>query len=279
MEKPSQNPDNKSVAPKPSKSPSHPLGSDGSHWAMTYSPYSANGDCKDGPSVAQDIASIASKGFSSIRLYSSDCSGLEHAGSVAKSKGLKLILGIYISERGITDAKAQIHDIIAWADEDWAAVEMIVIGNEAIFNEYCSAAELATFITTTKSTFQQAGYHGPITTAEPINILTDHADLLCPVIDVVAANIHPFFNPTICADQAGDFVAPGAACPGGHLPGHEELQPRNGLAQRRVPERGRRPGPGRTSSGDREHPESRGGKSVFFSFVDDGWKDAGQFGV
>lgn len=113
LKKPSHKPDDKSTNAKPSYSPSYTLGSDSSHWGLTYSPYSANGDCKDGPSVAEGIASIASKGFSSIRLYSSDYFGPKHAGSVVKFIGLKLLLGVYISERGISDVKIQIHDITA----------------------------------------------------------------------------------------------------------------------------------------------------------------------
>ncbi|KAL8983094.1 MAG: hypothetical protein Q9177_005076, partial [Variospora cf. flavescens] len=43
-----------------------------SPWCMTYSPYTESGNCKSSSAIASDVASIAAKGFSSIRIYSTD---------------------------------------------------------------------------------------------------------------------------------------------------------------------------------------------------------------
>ena len=125
---------------------------------MTYSPYTASSGCKDQGTIAADIAAIASKGFTSVRVYSTDCKTLEFVGQACIDNGLKIILGIFISDTGINGAYQQVTDILAWAQ--WDIVELIVVGNEAVFNGYCSAGDLAWFIEDTKSKASGAGYNG-----------------------------------------------------------------------------------------------------------------------
>ena len=248
---------------------------------MTYSPYTSSGGCKDSGSISSDIATIASKGFSSVRLYSTDCGGLEAVGSAAKANGLKLVLGIYISSTGISGAADQVTEIVSWASGDFSMVEMVVVGNEAIFNKYADASSLASFISSTKSTLQGAGFTGPVTTTEPLNTLSSAASTLCPVIDVLAANIHPFFNPSIDASGAGDFVASSlsqlaALCPGENKEAYnlETGWPHSGDANGAAV-----PGQSQQEVAIRSIQEKAGGKSVFFSFVDDLWKAEGEFNV
>ncbi|KAL8638129.1 MAG: hypothetical protein Q9226_009033, partial [Calogaya cf. arnoldii] len=199
IEKPAEKPAEKEEAA--SKNPSHnssfPTNHSGSHWAMTYSPYTPSGDCKSSSSVATDVAAIASKGFSSLRLYSTDCNGLSTVATTAQSHNLNLILGVYISATGIPSARPQIHEIITWSHKNpaqWKNVEMIVVGNEAVFNNFASPSSLADFVSEARSAFKNAGYEGPVTLTETVDILSQHAEILCPISDIAAANIHPFFN-------------------------------------------------------------------------------------
>lgn len=72
------------AAPAPAPSSSSSTGvisGTGDKWCMTYSPYTADGQCKDAGAVEADISVIASKGFGSVRIYSTDCSGLQNVGS------------------------------------------------------------------------------------------------------------------------------------------------------------------------------------------------------
>lgn len=277
--KKSPNPAAKSPTVKAHKSSPSVVGSSGSHWCITYSPYNADGSCKDEGAVSSDIATIAAKGFTSIRLYSTDCSGLHHVGAAVKSHGLNLVLGIYISDSGIADAEQQINEIIAWTDGDWGCVEMIVVGNEAVFNEYCTPDALVDVIKEAKAAFQEAGYSGPITTTEPINVLREHAATLCPILDVVAANIHPFFNSGVTAETAGDFVAKElqhlqSVCPGLVSYNLETGWPSAGVANGAAV-----PGTGEQQAAIISILKAAGSNSVFFSFVDDLWKAEGEFGV
>ncbi|MCJ1255427.1 hypothetical protein MMC24_003243 [Lignoscripta atroalba] len=273
-----------SPPPPASSSPSTytPPAVSGSQWCMTYSPYTDGGTCKDEQTIQIDIALIASKGFSSIRLYSTDCSGLQYAGAAAQSHNLKLVLGIYISKTGTGPASEQVGHITAWANGNYASVEMIVIGNEAVFNHFCSASQLAEFISSAKSTLQAAGYAGPVTTTETLDVLQVEANaaLLCPVVDVLAANIHPFFNSGTDASSAGTFVATALAQLADVCPGDKEVfnletgWPHSGNANGLAV-----PGVEEQQIAVKAIQEMAGGKSVFFSFVDDMWKEPGDLGV
>ena len=180
-------------------------GSSGNQWGMTYTPYTDSGDCQDASTVASNIAEIAKRGFGAVRLYSTDCSTLPNVGSAAAANGLKLIVGVFISNTGISGAQDQVTQIASWAQ--WDLVELIVLGNEAILNGYCTASELAAFINSAKAALKAAGYTGPFTTAEPLNIWQESTAELCEVVDKVGANIHPFFNSGTIAADAGLFVA------------------------------------------------------------------------
>ncbi|KAL2052961.1 hypothetical protein ABVK25_006902 [Lepraria finkii] len=255
------------------------VGSTGDQWAITYTPYNDDLTCKTKAAIQEDVAIIAKKGFTSIRVYATDCSTLKHVGSAAASHKLKLILGVHIDDTILMLAQPQINEIVTWAAGKWDRVEMIVIGNEAIFNEFTTAAMLAEFISSSRTILREAGYTGPITTTEPLNILSKYTSTLCPVIDVAAANIHPFFHPEVSADTAGDYVAVELdrleeLCEGMQGVNLETGWPKQGIAN------------GAAVPGVLEQwvavagiQKAAGGRSVFLGYADDGWKDEGEFGV
>jgi exo-beta-1,3-glucanase (GH17 family) len=199
----SSSPASSSAAPSSSAVSTPKVGSSGA-WSITYSPYTSSGGCKSASDIESDIADISSKGFSSVRIYSTDCSGLQNVGSSCQKHGLKMIIGVFIDASGISAASQQVTDIVNWGQ--WSLVELIVIGNEAVFNGYCSAQQLHDFIVSCKSTFASAGYSGPCTTTETLNILQQYGSTLCDAIDVIGCNVYAFFNSGISSSGAGDFV-------------------------------------------------------------------------
>jgi exo-beta-1,3-glucanase (GH17 family) len=208
-------------APAAPTSPAHPppgpkVGASGA-MSITYSPYTSAGGCKSAEEVEVDIADISSKGFTSVRIYSTDCTGLVNVGASCEKHGMKMIIGIFIDDGGIGAAQQQVTDIVNWGK--WSLVQLIVIGNEAIFNGRCTVSQLHDFILSCKSTFASAGYTGPCTTTEPLNILEQYGSALCDAIDVIGCNIYAFFNPDVSSSDAGKFVKAQyeivkAICPG-----------------------------------------------------------------
>jgi len=260
-----------------SSAPSPGLGSSGNQWAVTYTPYTSSGQCKAASDVAADMAAIKAAGFSAVRLYATDCSGLQNVGAGCQAVGLKIILGVFIESSGISAAQEQVTEIVAWAQ--WDLVELIVIGNEAIFNGYCTPSELASFISSSKSAFSAAGYSGPCTTTEPLNVLQEYTEIICEVVDVVGCNIHPFFNAAVDASQAGSFVASqlqivDALCAGKSGINLETGWPSAGSSCNGVA----CPTPENQQTAIAAILAAAGGQSAILSYENDPWKDPGEFG-
>ncbi|PYI01837.1 glycoside hydrolase [Aspergillus sclerotiicarbonarius CBS 121057] len=250
----------------------------GNSMGMTYTPYSNSGGCKSKATVESDIATIANKGFTHIRVYSTDCSTLEYVGAAAKEYGLKMILGVYISSTGTSGAQDQVTAITEWGE--WSLVTLIVVGNEAIQDGYTTAAELASFISSCKSTFSAAGYTGQITTTEPVDIWQEYGTSnLCSVVDVLGANIHPFFNSETTAAEAGTFAESEVTllkkiCTGMDVINLETGWPSAGNANGAAV-----PGTTEQTTAIKGIRESVGELSVFFSYANDLWKDPGEYDV
>ncbi|GIJ90631.1 hypothetical protein Asppvi_009592 [Aspergillus pseudoviridinutans] len=270
-------PSTSSAAPSSSSSAPASTGAVSGQMGMTYTPYTSSGNCKDKASVLSEVANLKSKGFSHVRLYSVDCNSLEYIGEAARTSGLQMILGVFISSSGVSGAQDQITSISKWAQ--WDLVSLIVIGNEAIQNGYCDASTLAGFISSAKSAFQQAGYTGKVTTTEPINVWQASGSTLCGVVDIIGANIHPFFNADVSADQAGKFVAQEIQVLEGICPGKDVLNLETGWPHAGEANGKAVPGASEQAIAIKSIAQEVGSKSVFFSYFDDLWKEPGQFGV
>ncbi|OCT45629.1 hypothetical protein CLCR_01454 [Cladophialophora carrionii] len=251
----------------------------GDSWGLTYSPYTAQGGCKDAGTVAADLAVIAQKGFSTVRVYSTDCGTLENIGKSARDNGLKLILGVWISSTGISGAQGQVWDIINWGQ--WDLVQLIVVGNEAVFNGYASAGELAGFIGSSAQAFKNAGYSGAVTTTEPLSIWEDSssASAFCSVVDVVGANLYAFFNAAVTADKAGGFIQAqinilNNVCSGKPVFVLESGWPHAGNCNGAAC-----PSPENQATALKGIQSTVGAQVVFLSYEDEPWKEPGQFGV
>ncbi|KAJ5766186.1 uncharacterized protein N7511_003802 [Penicillium nucicola] len=247
-------------------------------YGMTYSPYTSSGNCKTKQEVLSDITVIKQKGFNLVRVYSSDCSGLEFIGDACKELGLNMIVGVYIDSTGTSGAQEQVDAIAKWAE--WSMVELIVVGNEAIQSGYCDASSLASFIASAKSTFKAAGYTGQITTTEPINVWQQYgASALCSPVDIVGANIHPFFNAEVTPEKAGEFVVSEfkileAICSGKDVVNLETGWPNAGEANGAAV-----PGTAEQATAVKAIAKAAGSKSIFFSYANDLWKSPGDFDV
>ncbi|KAJ5153793.1 Glycoside hydrolase superfamily [Penicillium coprophilum] len=247
-------------------------------YGMTYSPYTAGGECKTKQEVLKDLTVIKGKGFNLVRVYSTDCSGLEFIGDACKELSINIIMGVFIDGSGTAGAQEQVDEISKWAE--WDMVELIVVGNEAIQSGAADASTLASFIKSASESFKSAGYTGLITTTEPINVWQQHgAGALCDAVDIVGANIHPFFNADVTAEQAGEFTKGEfeeleKICGGKDVINLETGWPNAGSANGAAI-----PGTAQQATAIKSIAKHVGSKSIFFSFSDDTWKNPGEFNV
>lgn len=268
------------VPSKPAYSGNGPIVNNGDKWGMTYTPYTKDGQCKTADQVDADIAKIKSFGFTTVRLYATDCDGLKNVGASTKKYEMKIIVGVFIDKKGLQASWDQVDEIAAWGKTGgWDNVVMVVVGNEAIFNGYCSGPELADYVTKVKSYLAENGYTGWCTTTEPVYIIEQNKDCLCGVMDVAAANVQPFFTSSISASTAGDFVLSQLAQVEAACPGKDAYNLECGW-----PSAGSSNGAAVPSKADQKAAiydiiAKAGKKTVVFSYEDDEWKDGGEFGV
>ena len=272
-------------APAPQASPSSGGsvgGSGGSHWAMTYTPYagSAGGSsrCKTSAEVASDIAGLAQKGFKTVRIYSTDdCNQLEAVHGACKAHGLTIILGVFFKDAGACESSmaGQLKVITSYFSGKYDGVELITIGNECISTGTCKANQLAGLVSSAKETLKAAGYAGPVSTALIVSDWLDNKGALCPVVDVVAAQVHPFFSDQpVAPASAGSYFesqyeqAQGACGSGKPVLCTETGWPSSGGSYK-----------GQTAGSDQQAAAIKSlkgnkyvGKTVFFANSNDLWK-------
>lgn len=274
---PSYEPEPAPEPTKPANPPAPPAGGNGDKYGITYSPYTDSGECKNAMQVQADILLAKAAGFEAVRIYSTDCDGLQNVGDACDLHGLKMIIGVFIDGAGIPKAQEQVKEITNWGQ--WNKVDLIVVGNEAVFGGVIDAGTLAGFISSCSQTFKAAGYTGSVTTTEPLNIWEDSGSALCGAIDVIGANLHPFFNSEVKATEAGKFVKSqmdivSKICPGKDVVILETGWPSggsaNGLAVAGVAQQ---------LQAVNSIVEEVGNHAVLFSFANEKWKPAGEFGV
>lgn len=250
-------------------------------YAMSYTPYTQTGECQSMDAVSRDIKAIKKKGFDIIRVYSTDCSALSFIGEACREAGVRIILGVYINQSGISAAEKQVQDIADWAHAaQWELVELIVVGNEAIKNGYCDPPELAAFIKTAKATFKANGYRGRVTTAETFNVWQSHgASYLCEAVDLIGANIHPYFDHNVAAPKAGEFVASQLEELRKICPDQDVLNLETGWPNAGEPNGAAVPGKEEQIAAIDSIVNEVGSQSVFFSYGDDWWKEPGPHNV
>jgi exo-beta-1,3-glucanase (GH17 family) len=255
-------------------------GSGGGKYAITYTPYTPEGLCKDAAGVEADIIRIKANGFSTIRVYSTDCKTLPNVGDACAKHGIKMIIGIFIDSPGChnanPDVETQISAIKAWGQ--WDLVEMAVVGNEALFNGFCTADQLVSLIGQVRTVLRSAGCNAPVTTTDTVNGWQGNgvAEKVCGAVDVVGANIHAYFNGAVQPSDAGDFVK-------GQLSIVEKLC--NGkkgyVFETGWPSAGKCigsscPGKEQQATAIKSIQSTIGGECVFFSWTDDDWKQPGE---
>jgi len=220
--------------------------------------------------VSSDISGIKALGFTSVRIYSTECNNLEYVANAAASNGLKLILGVFIDSTEYQQSQSQIDDIVGWAK--WELVEMIVVGNEAIYNNYLNASRLVNWVAGAKEAFKNAGYTGPVTTTDTLAVLQQFGSQFCGTVDVVAANLYAYYNPQTTAEQAGTFIQSELSilesiCPGKPAYVLETGWPHAGSANGAAI-----PGVQEQITALTAIEATVGSKVVFFEYLDEAWK-------
>ncbi|KAL9081974.1 MAG: hypothetical protein Q9159_006852 [Coniocarpon cinnabarinum] len=193
-----------SSAPAPShSSPSSQGPSGGDSLGINYSPYHTDHSCKTSDEVMKDIQALPDYGV--VRSYGTDCNQVPNMINAAKSKNMKIMLGVYDVTQAANEAGMIVSGIKAAAGGDWSMVHSISVGNEAVNSGQASVGQVLSGLQTAKGTLKAGGYSGPVVTVDTFDALIAHPEL-CQASDYAAANAHAFFDATSSADQAGKWA-------------------------------------------------------------------------
>lgn len=166
---------------------------------VTYSPYSADGQCKSQAQVSADLAKLT--GYSIIRLYGVDCNQVALVNK-AKASGQKLFLGLYFMD-AITSG---VQTMAAALGNDWSDVHTVSVGNELVNNGQATVSQVSGYVAEARSALKAAGYTGPVVAVDTF-IATINNPGLCSLSDYSAVNAHAFFDGGIAAADSGAWVA------------------------------------------------------------------------
>ncbi|EED13378.1 cell wall glucanase (Scw11), putative [Talaromyces stipitatus ATCC 10500] len=269
-------------APSHTSTPSSGCGL-GQHdqYAVTYTGYTHDtGACMSADQVLPELKNIQANGFYAIRMYSTDCNQLETVASQAIGLGLKVILGVYIDGSGVSSGHSQVSDIVNWGKSNgWDGVEFISLDNEALSDGFCSASDLAGFVSSAKETIKAAGYSGQFTVAEPLNVWQSSGSTLCSVVDFASANLQAFFNSDVAAETAGDFVASEVEILKGICNNDQVFVSESGWPNAGDSNGKAIPGAAEQKAAMDGIRKSIGSIAAQFSYKNDHWKNPGSFGV
>lgn len=154
-------------------------------------------DCLANPpsqnNVTRDLA-VLSQLSNAVRLYGTDCNQTEmvlHSIDALGLNGtLKVWLGVWQSTNETTNARqlSQMYDILAkYGTQHFKGA---IVGNEVIFREDKTIAELGAILSGVRSNFTSLGYNLSVSTSD---IGASWTASLARDSDLVMANIHPFF--------------------------------------------------------------------------------------
>ncbi|KAI9803235.1 MAG: hypothetical protein M1825_002026 [Sarcosagium campestre] len=174
---------------------------------MAYTPLNAQyPECLSYPliqsNVSQDMAVLAQL-TNSVRLYGTDCNQTELVIEAIKALQLddmKIWLGVW-QDTNKTTNKRQLDDMYKILDKYGSdPFAGVVVGNEILFREDLTETELISLLKGVRTEFKKRDIKIPIATSD----LGDKWDAtLAAQVDIIMANIHPFFAGGKVEDAAG----------------------------------------------------------------------------
>jgi exo-beta-1,3-glucanase (GH17 family) len=170
--------------------------------------------------VKADMRQIATMS-SRVKTYSLNC--LPQTKTIitfAKENGMTIMLGVWVdkdAKRNDVEIKRLV-ELLGEMGDSGGVITDILVGNEAVFSQKASPAELLRMIKKAKDAVAGAGLSTPVGTAEIYQTWTGKANedsaAAAPLTDVatevdfIGLNVHPYYGgiDPLDGDKAGKFV-------------------------------------------------------------------------
>ena len=176
---------------------------------VDYTPFNGQyPECLSNPlsqnNVTRDVA-VLSQMTSTLRLYGTDCNQTEmvlHAADKLELTGFKVWLGVWLDGNQTTNDRGidAMHDILSKHGADPFAG--VVVGNEVLFRQELTELQLGEILSDAKEYLTSNKLDLPLATSDLGDAWTP---TLAAKVDVVMANVHPFFG-GVTVDKAADWT-------------------------------------------------------------------------
>ena len=176
---------------------------------IDYTPFNAQyPDCLSNPpsqnNVTRDLA-VLSQLTNTLRLYGTDCNQTEmvlHATERLGLSGFKVWLGVWLDGNSTTVDRGidAMHDILS--KHGAAPFAGVVVGNEVLFRKEVTEDKLGQILDDTKKYLSDNKLDLPVATSDLGDAWTT---ALAAKVDVLMANVHPFFA-GVTADKAAGWT-------------------------------------------------------------------------
>ncbi|KAI5960290.1 uncharacterized protein KGF55_004582 [Candida pseudojiufengensis] len=248
-------------------------------YGITYSPYSKSDQCKTAAEVAADIAKL--KNYELIRLYSTDCSGIENV-LASMTSNQKLYLGLWnIDPSSVQSGLAEIKSAISTSSRGWSVVHTIAVGNERVNAGAATVAQMQTAVDTARSWLKAnaPNYNGYIVTVDTLVAYIANPQL-CQMSDYLAVNSHPYWDGGVQPSDSGPWLLQQIA----HLESVCGSSKATLITETGWPTQGDNfgscvPSVPNQVAAIKSITQSLGSKVIMFTMYNDYWKDPGPYNV
>lgn len=172
-----------------------------SHFGLSYDPNNEDGTYKTTAQITEDFKHFKNRGFHHVRSYRTDFNQVGHMLDACEASGMKLFPSTY----QVTDNNVEIPALINDAKGRWHLITNIGIGNEDVNSGTASVQQVIDAVNQARGMLRNAGYKGAVVHADTFNQYEANPDL-CQAGDWVAANCHAFFDTTMEASNAAQYV-------------------------------------------------------------------------
>lgn len=172
---------------------------------ISYSPYRKSGGCKLLQEVANDIKRL--QGFHLIRLYSTDCSGIENVLALMGSSQ-QLFLGVWNLDKALVEGGLNdIANAVKTSNRGWLAVHTIAIGNERVNEGQATVDDISNALTTARNWLKAnaASYNGAVVSVDTLVAVKNNPGL-CGLSDYLAVNCHPYWDGGVQPENLGPWL-------------------------------------------------------------------------
>ena len=153
------------------------------------------------------------KNYGLIRLYGLDCNQVQNVLPHAKKFGIQLMVGIHEVHK-LTEQVNTLAGIVK--GDDWKMIRTISIGNELLLGDKklnaagtpigaYNAGDVLALTNQGRSLLRAKGFQGHVVTVNIFYQVLQNPSL-CNSQDILAINLHPFFDGAVKADGAGAFA-------------------------------------------------------------------------